>query len=186
MRKVIVSNLITLDGFLAGPNGEIDWHVVDEEFFTFANQQLNSADTLLFGRVTYEGMASYWPTPAAVESDPIVSGQMNSIAKIVFSKTLGKAEWQNTRLVKGDLGDEIRQLKQQAGKDMLIFGSSRIVSALTNLGLIDEYRIFVNPLILGSGKPLFAGVTQPVKLRLLRTTTYQTGVVSLDYAPAPK
>lgn len=183
MRKVVVSNLVTLDGFLSGPNDSIDWHQVDDEFFKFANVQLNTMDTILFGRVTYEGMASYWPTPQAVANDPIISNLMNKTAKIVFSKTLDKADWENTRLVKGDLGEEVRKLKQASGKDMVIFGSGKIVVALTNLGLIDEYRMFINPVILGSGKLEFEGVTKAVKLNLLRTITYKTGVVQLDYAP---
>jgi dihydrofolate reductase len=186
MRKVIVSEMVSLDGFFAGPNGEIDWHVVDEEFNEWAIAQLNAMDALLFGRVTYQGMASYWPTPAAIEDDPEVADKMNTLPKIVFSKTLDKVEWgkwNNARLVTDDLGAEISKLKQQPGKDMVIFGSGSIVSALTQLGLIDEYRILVAPVVLGSGVPLFKGIAKPFKLNLLRTKTLKTGVVLMYYEP---
>ena len=106
MRKVIVFLMVTLDGFFSGPNGEIDWHVVDEEFNDFANEQLASVDTLLFGRVTYQGMASYWPTPIALANDPIIAHKMNTFPKIVFSRTLEQPTWENTRLVKDHLAEE--------------------------------------------------------------------------------
>jgi hypothetical protein len=106
MRKVILFNMATLDGFFAGPNGEIDWHHVDEEFNEFAMAQLNAADGLLFGRVTYQGMASYWPTNMARMNDPIVADKMNTLPKIVFSRTLERVEWNNTRLVKGNIPGE--------------------------------------------------------------------------------
>src|SRR5262245_22111287 len=106
MRKVIIFMMITLDGYFAGPNGEINWHVVDAEFNAFANDQLRSVDALLLGRVTYQGMASYWPTPAATTDDPIIADQMNTLPKIVFSRTLEKGEWQHTRLVKDHLAEE--------------------------------------------------------------------------------
>jgi dihydrofolate reductase len=183
MRKVIVSNLVTLDGLFAGPNGEIDWHVVNDEFFEDANNLLDSVDTLLFGRVTYQGMESYWTSPAAAADDPIITGKMNNLSKVVFSKTLDKVEWKHSTLVKGDIGEQVSKLKQQPGKDMVIYGSGSIVSALTELGLIDEYRIFVVPVMLGSGKPLFQGVAKPAHLKLLRTKNYKTGVVLLDYQP---
>ena len=186
MRKVIVANLVSLDGFFAGPNGEIDWHNVDEEFNEYAIDLLSSVDALLFGRVTYELMASYWPTPAATENDPIVAGKMNSLPKVVFSRTLEKVEWKNTRLVKGNLAEEISKMKQQPGKDIVIFGSGSIVSALTQLGLIDEYRIMVNPVVLGNGKPLFKGMNDRLNLKLLRTKMFRSGNVMLCYEPARK
>jgi dihydrofolate reductase len=187
MRKVIVSNLVTLDGFFAGPNGEIDWHVVDEEFFNYVKFELqNEVDTILFGRVTYEGMASYWPTPAAAQNDPDTTDYMNKTPKIVFSKTLAKADWNNSTLVKGDLAQEVSKLKQQPGKNLVIYGSGTIVSALAQLGLIDDYRIFVVPVVLGRGKPLFSDITMPINLKLLRTKTFKTGVVLLSYEPDRK
>ena len=186
MRKIIVSNLVTLDGFFAGPNGEIDWFVTGEDFFEDAPEQIDLVDAILFGRVTYEGMLSYWPTPAAIEGDPIIADRMNKQTKIVFSRTLDKVEWgqwNNARLIKGDLGEEVTKLKQQPGKDMMIFGSGQIVSALTQLGLIDEYRIFLNPVVLGSGKSMFEGVSKTVKLKLLGSKTFKSGVVALTYVP---
>src|SRR5712692_7181370 len=166
MRKVFLFMMVTLDGFFEGPNHEIDWHNVDEEFNEFAIHQLNDVDTLLFGRVTYQLMASYWPTQSAKENDPIVADKMNTLPKIVFSKTLNKVEWNNSRLVKDNIAEEIQKLKQQPGKDMVIFGSGSIVSTFTQLDLIDEYRIMVNPVVLGSGKPLFKGINDQLNLKL--------------------
>ena len=183
MRKVILFNMMTLDGDFSGPKGEIDWHNVDEEFNEFAIDQLNSLGVLLFGRVTYEGMASYWPTPIAVTNDPIVADKMNNISKIVFSKTLEKIDWQNTRLIRGNIAEEVAKLKGQSGKDMAIFGSADLASSFTKLGLIDEYRIMVNPIILGSGIPLFKGVNGKVNLKLLKTKTFHSGNVLLYYKP---
>lgn len=181
MRKVIVFNMMTLDGFFEGPNQEIDWHNTDEEFNEFAIEQLATADVLLFGRKTYELMASYWPTPAAVTDDPIVAGLMNRLPKIVFSKTLSSADWQNTRLVKDNVADEISRLKQQPGKDLFIFGSADLAASLSNLGLIDEYRVIVNPVVLGQGRPLFKGASQQLKLKLLKARTFRSGNVLLYY-----
>jgi len=183
MRKILVSNRVTVDGFFAGPNGEIDWHVVGEEFNETAIDQLNSVDTLLFGRVTYQLMADYWPTPPALRDDPIVAGKMNSLSKIVFSRTLAKVDWENTRLVNEINPAEIRKMKQQSGKDMVIFGSGSLVSNFSQSGLIDEYRIFINPVILGSGKPLFQGIKDRLHLKLLSTKIFKTGLVLLQYVP---
>jgi dihydrofolate reductase len=184
MRKVILFNLVTLDGFFEGPNREIGWHNVDEEFNEFTGDQLNTFDILLFGRVTYELLASYWPTPTAIRDDPIIAHLMNMIPKIVFSRTLEKADWNNTRLIKDHIGEEITKLKEQPGKDMAIFGSGNLASNLTNLGLIDEYRIIVNPVILGDGHPLFKGVNDRLNLKLLKTMAFRSGNVLLYYAPA--
>lgn len=186
MRKVIVFMMTTLDGFFAGPNGELDWHVVDEEFNDYAIDQLNSVDVLLFGRVTYQGMASYWPTPSATTDDPIVAEKMNTFPKIVFSKTLEKVEWHNTRLVKENIAEEITQLKQQPGKDLIIFGSSNLSASFLNLDLIDELRIMVNPVVLGDGIPLFKGIHDTLQLKLLKTKTFRSGNVLLYYEPAKK
>jgi dihydrofolate reductase len=183
MRKIILFNLITLDGFFAGPNGEIDWHNVDEEFNDFAIEQLSSADGLIFGRVTYQLMASYWPTPTAITDDPIVAAKMNSIPKIVFSKTLEKADWSNTRLVKGNVVEEITRLKQQPGRDMYVFGSANLAAAFTNNGLIDEYRLIVNPVVLGRGIPLFKDIKDRLDLKLINTRTFRSGNILLYYEP---
>jgi dihydrofolate reductase len=183
MRKLILSMMVSLDGFYEGPNHEIDWHVVDQEFNEYASDLLSSVDLLLFGRVTYELMAAYWPTPAAVTDDPIIAYKMNNSSKVVFSNTLGRAEWNNTRLVKGEAAQEVIKLKQQPGKDMVIFGSGRLVSSLALSRLIDEYRLFVNPIILGQGNPIFKGIHERQNVRLLSTRTFQSGNVLLCYQP---
>jgi len=186
MRKVILFNMMTLDGFFSGPNGEIDWHNVDDEFNEFAIDQLNTADGLIFGRVTYLGMASYWTTPDAIKDDPIIAGKMNSISKIVVSRTLEMAGWNNTRLVKENAAGEIGKLRQQSGKDWYIFGSANLAASLGQLGLIDEYRVIVNPVILGSGVPLFSGMREPLHLKLDNSRSFRSGNVLLYYQPVRK
>jgi dihydrofolate reductase len=183
MRKIIFQMMITVDGFFEGPDQELDWHVVDKEFIDYAIDLLDSVDAILFGRVTYQMMAAYWPTPAAIEDDPIVAERMNNLPKIVFSPTLEEVEWQNSRLVKGNIAEEVEKLKHQPGKDMVIFGSSDLAVALTKLGLIDEYRIIVNPVVLGSGKTLFKGINDRLKLKLLDVRTFSSGSVLLRYQP---
>jgi dihydrofolate reductase len=186
MRKVLFFMLTSLDGYFEGPDRDINWHNVDEEFDQFAIEQLNSVDMLLFGRVTYEMMASYWPTPTAIKNDPIVAGKMNSLSKIVFSKTLSGIAWQNTQLVKTNFVGEISKLKQQPGKDLIIFGSSDLAVSLIKNGLIDEFRIMVNPIVLGSGKSLFQGLQSRLDLKLLKARAFKSGNVLLHYAPAKK
>ncbi len=186
MRKVFLFNLVTLNGFFEGPNQDISWHHVDEEFNEFAVNQLHEIGTLLFGRVTYRLMASYWPTGLAKTDDPIVAGLMNDMQKIVFSKTLDKAEWKNSKLVKGDPAAEVSKLKQQSGKDIAIFGSSNLAVTLAERDLIDEYRILVNPVFLGEGAPLLKGIKDNIELKLLQARTFKSGNVLLSYAPARK
>ena len=183
MRKIIMFNVVTLDGFFEGANGDISWHHVDAEFNQFASDQLDTMDTLLFGRVTYQGMASYWPTPAAIADDPVIADKMNTLPKVVFSRTLEKVEWANSRLVKDNIADEVAKLKQQSGKDMVIFGSGGLVSTLTQLGVIDEFRLMVNPVVLGSGRSLFSGLQAKVQLTHLRTRVFNSGNVLLSYEP---
>ena len=183
MRKLFVFNLVTLDGYFEGPDRDISWHNVDAEFNDYAIDMLNSVDTLLFGRVTYELMARYWPTPDAIKNDPIVAERMNTLPKVVFSRTLDKAGWNNTRLVKADIEEEIKKLKKQPGKDIALLGSGSILSAFAKQGLIDEYRIMVNPLVLGNGKPLFTGIKDRLNLKLLKTRTFRNGNVLLYYQP---
>ena len=171
MRKVVMFNLITLDGYFEGLNHEIDWHNVDEEFNDFSIEQLQIFEPILFGRVTYEMMASYWPMPAALSDDPVVADLMNSHSKIVFSNTLQSPAWNNTRLVTGEAGVEIKKLKDQPGKDMVIFGSGKLVASLTEQRLIDEYRFIVNPVALGSGHTLFGGIKNRLNLHLTDSRT---------------
>lgn len=181
MRRVIASEMVTLDGYFAGPNGEIDWFVWNEETAKYAIDLISTVDTILFGRVTYEMMASYWSSASPPTDDPIIIDKMNNLPKIVFSKTLEKAEWKNTRLIKDNIAEEILKMKKQPGKDMVIYGSGSIVSAFMNLGLIDEYHLFVNPIVLGRGKPLFRDLNDKHKLKLTETKTFSNGVVLLHY-----
>ena len=186
MRKVIVFILVSLDGFFEGPNHEIDWHNVDSGFNDFAINQLNEIGTLLFGRVTYTLMASYWPTAAARSDDPVVAEKMNTLPKIVFSRTLKNVEWQNTRQVKEGYVHEIAMLKRESGKDLFIFGSSDLTVTLIKEGLIDEYRIMVNPVVLGEGKHLFQGLENRLSLKLMKTKVFTSGNVLLYYEPVRK
>jgi len=182
MRKVIMWNMMTLDGFFEGAKSwDIDWHeyVWGEELEQLSIEQLKSTGGLLFGRVTYEGMAGYW-TSATGE----VANFMNDLPKVVFSRTLDRADWHNTRLVKGNAEEEVPKLKQQPGKDMFIFGSANLSATLTRHGLIDEYRLALNPLILGGGSPLFKTGSDRLKLRLLEARPLKSGVVILRYQPA--
>ena len=184
MRKIIVSEMVTSDGFFAGPNGEIDWFFWNEEMAKSAIDLISTVDTLLFGRVTYELMVSYWPSASSPTEDPIIIDRMNNLPKIVFSRTLEKVEWgewNNAKLIKEITAEEILKMKKQPGKDMVIYGSGSIVAAFMNLGLIDEYYLLVNPIVLGRGKPLFKDLNDKHKLRLLRTKTFSNGVVLLHY-----
>jgi dihydrofolate reductase len=184
MRKLSVFNLITLDGYFTGQGGDISWHNVDAEFQKYAEKNANSGNTLLFGRLTYQLMASYWPSLEAVNNDPIVAKGMNSSEKIVFSRTLKKVDWANTRLVKEDMPGEVRRLKQQSGKDLTVLGSGSIVAQLAQAGLIDEYQLLLNPIVLGKGKTLFVGIKDKLSLKLTQTRTFGNGNVLLLYEPA--
>lgn len=186
MRKIILFMLVSLDGYFEGPGQDISWHNVDAEFNEFAIKQTSELDALLFGRKTYELMAGYWPTETAKKDDPIVAGQMNSLPKIVVSKTLEKVEWNNSRLVKSNVAQEITKLKQQPGRDIAIFGSSDLAVALTQMGLVDEYRIMVNPVVLGDGKRLFSGMKDKLDLKLLKTKSFGNGNVLLYYQPGKR
>ena len=190
MRKVIVTMWVTLDGFIAGPNGEMDWILVDEAMGNYEYDLVSAADTLLLGRVTYESFAGAWPyvpdNPSASEGEKVYANQLNAMRKIVFSTTLEKAEWNNSSLAKEVNPEEIEQMKQEPGKDMVIYGSASIVEALTNLGLIDEYQLLVHPIVLGSGKPLFKNIKDRVNLKLAKSETFPSGVVLLQYQPNKK
>jgi dihydrofolate reductase len=154
---------------------------VDEEFNEFAVQQTSEFGALLFGRVTYELMAGYWPTEAAKSDDPEVASLMNSLPKVVFSNTLEKVEWENTKLVRDNLVEAVTKLKEQPGKDIAVFGSSDLAVALIDLGLIDEFRIMINPIVLGEGKPILHGIKHKLELKLINVRTFRTGSVLLTY-----
>jgi dihydrofolate reductase len=179
MRKLIMWNLVSLDGFFEGAKSwDLGWHdsVWGEELERLSIDQLNSADALLFGRATYEGMASYWPSAKGEVAD-----LMNQIRKVVFSRTLEKASWNNTRLVHGDAEEEVAKLKKQPGKDLLIFGSANLSTTLIRHRLIDEYRLCLAPIVLGRGTPLFKASSETMKLKLLETRPLKSGGVILRY-----
>lgn len=186
MRKIIFQMLISLDGNFEGPGHDISWHNVDAEFNDYAIDLLRKIDTILFGRVTYDMMAAYWPTSLALRDDPVVAGLMNSMHKVVFSSTLQQATWENTRLVKTNAIEEIRRLKKHPGKDMAIFGSSDLAASLLPTAQIDEFHIIINPLVLGRGKPLFCGVKERIQLELIKTRTFRNGNVLLVYKPVER
>jgi len=181
MRKLFAFNMITLDGFFEGPDQDISWHNTDEEFNQFAIEQTSSIDTILFGRKTYEVMASYWPTEAAIKDDPAIAGLMNNLPKIVFSRTLQNAEWNNTRLIKDNIAEEILKIKRQPGKEIAVFGSADLISTLMHMDLIDEHRIIVNPVVLGNGTPLFKNVEERINLKLISSRIFESGNVLLYY-----
>ena len=183
MRKIILSMMTTLDGYFEGPNQSIDWHHVDADFFATANELMDGADTYLFGRVTYQGMESYWTTEQAMKDDPVITRKMNETPKLVFSKTLEKAEWNNTRLIRDNVADEIRNLKALPGKDMVIFGSSNLAASFLDMGLLDEVRMYLNPVALGGGTPLFKGLKKKIEFKLNSTRVFGNGNVLLSYQP---
>src|SRR5260370_18564684 len=187
MRKIIAFDLVTIDGFFAGPNGEIDWHNYDDEMGAHSLEQLKTLGALIFGRTTYEMMASFWPTPDGVKSEPVVAAIMNSIPKTVFSESLKEVRdgplWKNVRVLHEIEPEEIIKMKEQEGGDIAIFGSGTIVEQFTSFGLIDEYRLIVNPLVLGNGKQLFKDVKNKPKLKLVNTRVFRNGNVLLCYKP---
>ena len=187
MRKIITTTWVTLDGFIAGPNEELDWVIVDEEMGIYEDDLVSAADTLLLGRVTYQSFAGSWPhvpdNPNAPEDEKEYARKLNAMRKLVFSRTLESVEWNNSTLVKEIVPEEITQMKQEPGRDMVIHGSASIVRTLTNLGLIDQYQLLVYPVVLGSGKPLFQDILHKVKLSLVSTRTHPSGVVVLSYQP---
>ena len=182
MRKMFSFMMTSADGYHAGPGQALDWHNVDHEFSQLALAQLRGAGTLVFGRVTYEGMAGFWPTPAGEESDPEVAKAMNATPKIVVSRTLTQATWAGTRIISSHAEEELARLKQQPGQDIVIPGSSTLTAGLLQAGLLDELRIMVNPVVLGQGRSLFAGAGK-TSLKLLRTRPFTSGNVLLCYQP---
>ena len=186
MRKLIFFMHTSLDGFVAGPNGEMDWIHVDAEMFDFVATMTEQADTALYGRVTYEMMQSYWPKageqPNATKHDIEHSNWYNKVSKVVLSKTMHETGLHNTKVIAGQLADNINTIKQQQGKNILIFGSPRASQSLLNEGLIDEFWLFVNPIILGKGMPLFTDITGTTKLKPVESKTFAGGVIALHYA----
>jgi dihydrofolate reductase len=186
MRKLIVFNHVTLDGYFVDKNGDMRWaqaDTQDAEWNAFVAENASGGGVLVFGRITYELMAGFWPTPFAIENMPDVAKGMNSMPKVVFSRTLEQASWNNTTLVKGDPAAEIRKMKQKSGEGMAILGSGSIVSQLAQEGLIDEYQIVVNPIVLGQGRTMFEGIKEKLSLKLTKTRAFSNGKVFLCYEP---
>ena len=190
MRKIISFMHISLDGFVAGLNGEIDWVKVDEEIFDHVGKRISQGDTALYGRVTYQMMENYWPTagdkPTATRHDINHSKWYKKVHKVVLSKTINPDSYReagltNTKIISDNLSDSINELRQQEGEDILLFGSPTATHSLIQLNLIDGYWLFVNPIILGRGIPLFVDIKDKIKLKLLTTRQFTCGVTELNY-----
>ena len=184
MRKVTVFENITLNGFFADANGDVQWaHEGDNdaEFAAFVASNASGSSTLVFGRITYDIMVRFWPTDAARQSMPEVAKGMNASQKLVFSRTLAKPDWENTRVVNSDPPGEIRRLKAQDGPGIAVLGSGSIAAQLAAANLIDDYQFVVNPIVLSTGKTLFAGADR--KLKLVDSRTFKNGKVFLRYEP---
>ena len=185
MRKLVAFEQMSLDGYFVDGNSDMSWaHKQDPEWSEFASCNTSGGGALVFGRVTYDMMAGFWPTAAAREMLPAVAEGMNSMPKLVFSRTMSTPSWQNTTLVKGDPATEMRKLKSCSGPDMAILGSGSIVSQLAQAGLIDEFQIVVNPIVLGEGRTLFEGVKERIGLSLVRSRVFGNGNVVLYYERA--
>ncbi len=193
MRKIVVFNLISVDGFFAGENGDISWHQVDAEFDKFAVEQTASFGGIIFGHTTYKMFEEFWPKVAqtgnwpdgnpAGEDDKKIAHMIDDAWKFVYSKSRKEVTWKNTNLLHEIDPEEVRKWKEYDGRDLVIFGSGEIVQQFTNLGLIDEYRLLVNPIILGRGKPMFANIKEKLDLKLLSSREFKNGNVLLTYQP---
>lgn len=184
MRKLTVFNSVSLDGYFSDSHGDMSWaHRQDGEWGAFVSENASGGGVLVFGRVTYDLMAGYWPTAAALQGNPVVAERMNNLPKIVFSRTLDRASWNNTRLIKGDIVAATRQLKREPGPDMVILGSGSIVAQLTDARLIDEYQLVLCAVVLGGGRTMFEGVRHKLDLALKQARTFGNGNVVLWYEP---
>jgi dihydrofolate reductase len=185
MRKLISFMHISLDGFVAGPKGEMNWIKVDQEIFDHVGKRIGETDTSLYGRVTYQMMENYWPTagdkPNATRHDIEHSKWYANVHKVVLSKTLREVDLTNTTIISDNLSDSINEIKHQAGSEILLFGSPTATHSLMQLNLIDGYWLFVNPIILGRGIPLFVDIKDKVKLNLVNTRSFTCGVTELNY-----
>jgi dihydrofolate reductase len=185
MRKIISFMHISLDGFVAGPNGEMNWIKVDEEIFDHVGKRIGQTDAALYGRKTYEMMEAYWPTagdkPNASKHDVQHSKWYSKAHKIVLSKTMKGANLPNTTIISDDIPGALNEIKQAAGSELLLFGSPTATHALMQENLIDGYWLFVNPIILGEGIPLFTDRKEKIELKLLNTHPFSSGVTELNY-----
>ena len=185
MPKLVVYNSMSLDGFFTDAKGDMSWaHKQDPEWQAFVKENASGGGQLLFGRKTYELMAGFWSTPTAMQSNPVVAERLNALPKYVCSTTLAQATWNNTTLLKGELTADVRKLKQQAGPDIVLMGSGSVVAHLAEAGLIDEYQIVLNPLVVGAGRTLFEGVQRKLPMKLAKSRPFANGNVVLFYEPA--
>jgi len=180
MKKIIFQFSVSLDGYFEGPNHEIDWHLVDDKFNAYAVEMLKATEVLIMGRRNYELMASYWPT---TDNDPVIKEKMNETPKLVFSRSLKKVEWKNSRLATGSIADEEGRLKQSPGNGLLWVGGSELAASFLELGLLDELRFIITPILLGGGKTVFDGLKKRHSLRLLSTRKFQSGNMLAIYEP---
>lgn len=185
MARLTAYTFTTLNGFYKGPGEDISWHTHGEEEAQFSVESLADENILLFGRRTYEQMASFWPTPMAAEQFPEVAAGMNRANKIVFSRAAFLAEWAGTRCVSGDIVAEVRKLKETADKDMTILGSGSIISLFADNGLIDSHQIMIDPVAIGRGAPLFEGISHTLRFRLTDSRVFSSGTVLLSLTPDP-
>ena len=181
MRKLNVFNFVTLNGFFEGPNHDISWHKHGGEENKYSDDSLQAGNILLFGRRTYEMMYSFWPTEMAAEQFPETAKGMNRSEKIVFSNTMKKAEWENTKIIGGDIVAEMKRMKKTKGLDMVILGSGSIVTQFADAGLIDEYQIMIDPVAIGKGTTMFKGIKNKLDLKLTETKIFKSGIVLLHY-----
>jgi dihydrofolate reductase len=186
MRTLASFIIISLDGFSEGPNGELDWSIVDEEFKDFALRQLDEADTLGFGRATYEHMAAYWPTDQARADDPAIASRMNTKPKLVFSTSLAHASWSSTTVIDGEAAERIEAIKTAPGGELLVIGSAHLTASFAAAGVLDELRIMVCPIALGQGRSLFEDLKDRVALRLAHVRRFDSGNLLLTYRPSPQ
>jgi dihydrofolate reductase len=190
MRKLVLTEWVSLDGYTAGPDNDMSFvgESFNDEMGKYEDDIVNTADTLVLGRVTYESFAGSWPhvpdKPDASEGEKAYARKLNAMRKIVFSRTLSSADWNNSELHRDIDPEAVKRWKQEDGKDMLIYGSASIVQQLTNLGLIDEYQLLVHPVVVGGGKPLLKGITDKRRLKLVSAKPFSSGVVVLTYQRA--
>jgi dihydrofolate reductase len=182
MKKIIAVEWLSLDGFFSGPKGETDWFVMDEGTGKYLSNLFKTIDTIMLGQVTFNMFSAYWPKPDPADGNPKeLTDFMNNSQKIVFSKSLKKTDWNNSVIIKDISAVKINKLKQETGKNIVIFGSGSIVSKLTKLGLIDEYQFLVNPVFLGNGKTIFKTKEAKSKLKLLNAKKFEGGNMMLHY-----
>ena len=177
--------MVSLDGFIADAGGDMSWaHREDEQWRSFVRSNASGGGCLIFGRKTYGQMVNFWPTPQAMEWNPVVAERMNALPKVVFSTTLPSATWNNTELIKSDLPGAIKRLKSEPGGHLTILGSGSIVSQCAQAGLVDEFQVVVNPIILGKGLSMFQTVSEKLRLTLASSRPFDNGNVLLTYAAA--